>query len=141
MAQVQFANRTKYAGVYQPPHTPFKVKNADVPGLVESGAVVLVGPEQDPDPETEEERAARLLAEAKAEEDRIAAEEAEQAAKEAEEQKQAEEKEAEKKAKEEEAAAKKAEADAKKKAEAEAKKAEAANAEGTSRATRAAVNQ
>lgn len=77
MAQVQFSVRTKYAGAYQPPHTPFVVKNSDVPDLIASGATVVVSPEQDPDPETEEVRAARLLAAAQAEEDRIAAEEAE----------------------------------------------------------------
>ena len=80
MAVVQFPVKTKYDGVWQPPHTPFKVRNADVPELISSGAVVLAGPEEDADvvpevTETEEEKQARLIAEAQAEEERLAAEE------------------------------------------------------------------
>lgn len=118
MAVVQFPVRTKYAGDWQPPHTPFKVKNADVPELISSGAIVITGPEKDAE-ETAEEKEARLLEEAKAEEERLAAEE--EAAKLAEE-------EAAKKAEEEEAKKLAEEAEAKAKAEADAKAAEDAKA-------------
>ena len=83
MAVVQFPVKTKYDGVWQPPHTPFKVRNADVPELVSSGAVVLADEEEREGAgegvETEEEKQERLIAEAKAEEERLAAEESQNA--------------------------------------------------------------
>ena len=81
MAVVQFPTKTKYDGVWQPPHTPFKVRKHDVLELVSSGAVVLADEDEEEDKvpetvETEEEKQERLIAEAKAEEERLAAEEA-----------------------------------------------------------------
>lgn len=44
MAEVKFVNTAKYKGVNYPAHTPFKVDDVDVPGLVQQGAIVTVPP-------------------------------------------------------------------------------------------------
>lgn len=46
MAQVKFVTTAKYKGVRYPAHTPFDVDDKDVDCLVNKGAIVICGPNQ-----------------------------------------------------------------------------------------------
>ena len=48
MAEVKFVNIVKYQGVSYPAHTPFKVRDEEVPALIKDGAIVIVPPKAEP---------------------------------------------------------------------------------------------
>lgn len=55
MAEVKFVNAVKYKGARYPAHTPFRVDDSDVEGLVSKGAIVTVGPDTENNPDSNDE--------------------------------------------------------------------------------------